>query len=81
MAWRNGYANPELTDKIEAAAFTQDRDQREAAYVEIQKLWQNEGPFEILYQFSGQVGLKASVKGFHLSALTETPLELVTIAP
>ncbi len=81
LAWRNGYANPGLTDKVEAAAFIQDRDQREAAYVEIQKLWQNEGPFEILYQFSGQVGLKASVKGFHLSALTETPLELVTIAP
>jgi peptide/nickel transport system substrate-binding protein len=79
LAWRNGYANPELTDMIEEAALIQDKDRREEMYIEIQKQWLEEGIFEILYQFSGQVGLSESVQNFKLSPLTETPLNMVTI--
>ena len=80
LAWRNAYANPELTDLVEEAQFVQDPETRKNMYVEIQKKWQEEGPFEILYQFSGQVGLRDAVKNFHLSPLTETRLEFVEIA-
>lgn len=79
LAWRNGYANPELTDMIEEAALVQDMDKRKEMYTEIQKIWLEEGIFEILYQFSGQVGLSEKVQNFQLSPLTETPLNMVTI--
>jgi len=79
LAWRNGYANPELTDMVEKAAFIQDREEREKLYVEIQKRWLEEGPFKILYQFAGHVGLSEKVKNFTLSPLTETPLNLLEI--
>jgi ABC-type transport system substrate-binding protein len=64
---------------IEEAALIQDKDRREEMYIEIQKQWLEEGIFEILYQFSGQVGLSESVQNFKLSPLTETPLNMVTI--
>ncbi len=79
LAWRNGYANPELTDMIEKAAITQDRDERKELYTEIQKRWLENGIFEILYQFSGQIGVSEKVQNFKLSPLTETPLNMVTI--
>jgi len=80
LAWRNAYANPEFTDMVEKAALIQDRGERERVYLELQKKWQQDGAFAMLYQYSGHVGLKDKVKNFHLSPLTETPLELVTIA-
>ncbi|MFQ6067383.1 MAG: ABC transporter substrate-binding protein [bacterium] len=79
LAWRNAYANPEFTDMVEKAAFIEDRDKREKVYLELQKKWQEDGPFAILYQYAGQLGLKDKIKGFHLNALTETRLEYVTI--
>ena len=79
LAWRNGYANPELTDIIEAAALEQDKDKRVEMYTEIQEMWLEEGIFEILYQFSGQIGVSEKVQNFKLSPLTETPLNMVTI--
>lgn len=79
LAWRNAYANPEFTDMVEKAAFIQDRNEREQVYLELQKKWQEDGPFTILYQYSGQVGLKDTIKNFQLNALTETALEYVTI--
>ncbi len=79
LAWRNGYANPELTDMIEEAQFIQDTEKRKQLYIDIQKKWLEEGPFEIFYQFSGQVGLKDSIKDFMLSPLTETPLPMVHV--
>ncbi|MFP3958572.1 MAG: ABC transporter substrate-binding protein [Spirochaetaceae bacterium] len=79
LAWRNAYANPELTDMIEAAALEQDKDAREEMYTEMQKMWLEEGIFEMLYQFSGQIGVSEKVRNFHLSPLTETPLNKVTI--
>jgi peptide/nickel transport system substrate-binding protein len=80
LAWRNGYANPELTDMVEEAALIQDRAKREDMYTEIQKRWLQHGPFEILYQFSGQIGLSEDIQNFKLSPLTETPLQQVTIS-
>jgi len=79
LAWRNAYANPELTDLVEEAQFVQDTEKRKEMYVEIQKEWQENGPFEILYQFSGQIGLRDTVKNFQLSPLTETRLEYVEL--
>lgn len=79
LAWRNAYANEELTDMVEKAQFIQDEAEREALYEDIQKMWQKESVFEILYQFSGQVGLRDAVKNFSLNPLTETHLDLVEI--
>jgi peptide/nickel transport system substrate-binding protein len=79
LAWRNAYVNPEFTDMVEKAALIKDRDERERVYIDLQKEWQQDGPFAILYQFSGHVGLNDKVKNFQLSALTETHLEDVTI--
>ncbi|MCF7935073.1 MAG: ABC transporter substrate-binding protein [Synergistales bacterium] len=79
LAWRNGYANPELTQMVEDAQFIQDTEKRAALYEEIQKKWLDEGVFEILYQFSGQIGLSDAVKNFHLNPLTETPLQIVEL--
>ena len=79
LAWRNAYTNPEFTDIVEKAAFIKDRAKRERTYLDLQKKWQQDGPFAILYQFSGHVGLNDRVKNFHLSPLTDTHLEDVTI--
>jgi len=79
LAWRNAYANPEFTDLVERAAFIEERGEREKVYLELQKKWQEDGPFAILYQYSGQLGLKDEIKDFQLNALTETHLEDVTI--
>ncbi|GAJ03168.1 unnamed protein product, partial [marine sediment metagenome] len=79
LAWRNGYANPEFTDMVEKAALIEDRGERERVYIDLQKKWQQDGVFAILYQYSGNVGQKDKIKNFHLSALTETRLEYVTI--
>jgi len=79
LAWRNAYANPEFTDMVERAALIEDRDERERVYIDLQKKWQQEGVFAMLYQFSGHVGLKDTIKNFQLNALTETRLEYVTI--
>jgi peptide/nickel transport system substrate-binding protein len=79
LAWRNAYANPEITDMVEKATFIKDLDQRKKLYFDIQKKWLEEGPFEILYQYAGQVGLNQKVKDFYLNSLTQSPLELVKI--
>jgi peptide/nickel transport system substrate-binding protein len=79
LAWRNGYANPEFTDMVEKAALIEDRGERERVYTELQKKWQQDGVFAILYQFTGNKGLKDKIKNFEVSALTETRLEYVTI--
>jgi len=79
LAWRNAYANPEFTDMVEKAALIEDRGERERVYLDLQKKWQQDGVFAILYQFSGHVGLKDKIKNFQLNALTETRLEYVTI--
>ncbi|MBW2031822.1 MAG: hypothetical protein JRJ31_22450 [Deltaproteobacteria bacterium] len=79
LAWRNAYANPEFTDMVEKAALIEDRAERERVYIELQKKWQQDSVFGILYQFSGNKGVKDKIKNFHVSALTETRLEYVDI--
>ncbi|NIO19356.1 MAG: hypothetical protein GTN76_01070, partial [Candidatus Aenigmarchaeota archaeon] len=63
---------------VEKGALIEDRGKREQLYLDLQKKWQQDGVFAILYQFSGNVGLNDKVKNFHLSPLTETHLEDVT---
>ena len=79
LAWRNAYANPEITDMVEKAAFIQDRDEREKVYIDLQKKWQSEGVFKALYQMSMQLGLSDRVANFILNELTQTPWELITL--
>jgi peptide/nickel transport system substrate-binding protein len=79
LAWRNAYANPDFADMVEKAALIKDRDERERMYIDLQKKWQQDSVFAMLYQFSGHVGLKDKIKNFQLNALTETRLEYVTI--
>jgi len=79
LAWRNAYANPEITDMVEKAAFIQDRDEREKVYIDLQKKWQSEGVFKILYQMSRQLGISDRVGNFILNELLQTPWELITL--
>jgi peptide/nickel transport system substrate-binding protein len=79
LAWRNAYANPELTDMVEEAAFIQDAEEREMVYIELQKRWQEESAFEALYQMSFQLGLSEKVGSFILNELTQTPWEMITL--
>lgn len=79
LAWRNAYANPEITDMVEDAAFIKDRAEREKAYIELQKKWQSESVFKPLYQVSMQLGLSDRVGNFILNELTQTPWELITL--
>jgi len=79
LAWRNAYANPEFTDMVEKAVLIQDRDKRKQLYIDLQKKWQEDGPFAMLYQYSGHVGLKNKIKNFGLTALTETSFADITI--
>jgi len=79
LAWRNAYASPEMTDMVEKAAFIQDRDEREKVYIELQKKWQSDGIFKILYQMTIQLGLNDRVGNFILNELTQTPWELITL--
>jgi peptide/nickel transport system substrate-binding protein len=79
LAWRNAYANPEMTDMVEKAAFIQDRDEREKVYIDLQKKWQSEGVFKILYQMGIQLGISDRVGNFILNELTQTPWELITL--
>jgi len=79
LAWRNAYANPEFTDIVEKAAFIEDRNEREQAYIELQKKWQEDGPFEILYQTGAQIGLNDKIQNFMLNELTQTPWQYITI--
>ena len=79
LAWRNAYANSEMTDMVEEAAFIQDREKREKVYIDLQKKWQSEGIFEPLYQMSIQLGLSDRVGNFILNELTQTPWELITL--
>jgi len=79
LAWRNAYANPEFTDMVEKAVLIQDLDKRKQLYIELQKKWQEDGPFAMLYQYSGHVGLKSKIKNFQLSALTETHFDSLTV--
>jgi len=79
LAWRNAYANPEMTDMVEKAGFIQDRDEREKVYLELQKKWQSDGIFKTLYQMTIQLGLNDRVGNFILNELTQTPWELITL--
>jgi len=79
LMWRNAYANPEFTDIVEKAAFIENIDEREQAYIELQKKWQEDGPFEILYQTGAQLGLNDGVQNFMLNELTQTPWQYITI--
>ena len=79
LAWRNAYANPEFTDMVEKAAYILDRGERKQVYLELQKKWQEDGPFAILYQLCDRIGIKNEIKNFQVSPLTETPLQDVTI--
>ena len=79
LAWRNAYANPGFADIVEKAALTKDREKRRQIYVDLQKKWQEDSVFKILYQFTAQIGLSDKVKEFKISALSETPLQYVTI--
>src|SRR5665648_198921 len=79
LAWRNAYANPELTDMVEKAAFIQDRGEREKVYIDLQKKWQSDSVFKIFYQTNNQLGLNDRVGNFIISEVYQTPWELITL--
>ncbi|GAF85682.1 unnamed protein product, partial [marine sediment metagenome] len=64
---------------VEKAAFIQDRDEREKVYVDLQKKWQSDGIFKILYQMTMQLGLNDRVGNFIMNELTQTPWKLITL--
>jgi len=77
--WRNAYANPEFADMVEKAAFIQDKGEREKIYIDLQKKWQSDSVFKILYQMASQLGLNDRVGNFIVNELVQTPWELITL--
>ena len=63
-AWRTSWFNPEITAMTEEAAKEQDLDKRLTLYLELQRKFQMEAPFTMMFQKTEQTALRNNVKGF-----------------
>ena len=64
LAWRISWFNPEINAMTENAAKERDLDKRKTLYLELQRKFQMEAPFTMMFQASDQVVLRKHVKGF-----------------
>ena len=64
LAWRTSWFNPEINAMTENAAKERDLDKRKTLYLEVQRKFQMEAPFTMMFQASDQVVLRKNVKGF-----------------
>ncbi|WP_153772052.1 ABC transporter substrate-binding protein [Labrenzia sp. CE80] len=68
LAWRNAWAAEGFTERTEAAVQESDTAKRAEMYVQLQKDFQKEAPFAIMFQKTEQNGLGASVEGYSMGA-------------
>ncbi len=68
LAWRNGWALPEMSKATKAAVQEPDKAKRAAMYQAIQREHQKRGPFAVMFQKIEQTGRRANVKGVNVGA-------------
>jgi len=64
LAWRNAWADEEITAMAAAARSELDLDKRAAMYEELQLKHQANSPFAVMFQQNEQVARRANVEGF-----------------
>ncbi|MGF1476697.1 MAG: ABC transporter substrate-binding protein [Geminicoccaceae bacterium] len=64
LAWRNAWADEEITSLAAQARSEGDPEKREALYQELQEKHQANSPFVVMFQQNEQVAMRASVEGF-----------------
>ncbi|WP_289034730.1 ABC transporter substrate-binding protein [uncultured Roseibium sp.] len=68
LAWRNAWAADGYTERTAAAAQETDTAKRAEMYVQLQKDFQKEAPFAIMFQKTEQNALRANVEGYSIGA-------------
>ncbi|MEJ8472910.1 ABC transporter substrate-binding protein [Roseibium algae] len=68
LAWRNAWPATGFTERTEAAVQESDTAKRAQMYVDMQKDFQKEAPFAIMFQKTEQNGLGADVEGYSMGA-------------
>jgi peptide/nickel transport system substrate-binding protein len=79
FAYWTRYNNPALNDKITAADLEQDPAKREAAYVEIQRMYLNDAPLVFIANLGATGAYRDNVKGFLIDGLSYYRFEDVTL--
>ncbi len=64
LAWRNAWADDEITEMTAAARSELDLERRKEIYEELQLLHQVRSPFAIMFQQNEQVASRSNVEGF-----------------
>lgn len=68
LAWRNAWAAEGYTERTAAAIVESDTETRRQMYVDLQKDFQKEAPFAIMFQMTEQNGLRDNVEGYSIGA-------------
>jgi peptide/nickel transport system substrate-binding protein len=68
LAWRNAWPAKGFTERTEAAVQESDTEKRKEMYIQLQKDFQKEAPFAIMFQKTEQNGLRAGVEGYSMGA-------------
>ncbi|MDP6351113.1 MAG: ABC transporter substrate-binding protein [Alphaproteobacteria bacterium] len=74
LAWRNGWAIPELTEMADAAVLERDPIRRAARYRVLQRRIQEDSPFVILFQEKALIAARDGVKGFSVGLMSDRTL-------
>ena len=72
LAWRNAWAIPELTKKVDAAVLERDPAKRKAMYEEMQADFRRNSPFVMLYQQTEVAAFRSDVEGLKLGPTSDT---------
>jgi len=79
FAYWTRYNNPELNDKITKADLEQDPAKREAAYVEIQRIYLNDAPLVFIANLGATAAWRNNVNGFLIDGLSYYRFEDVSL--
>ena len=68
LAWRNAWAAEGFTERTAEAIVESDTEKRRQMYVDLQKDFQKEAPFAIMFQMTEQNGLRENVDGYSIGS-------------
>lgn len=71
LAWQNAWADPAITAAARAALDEADTGRRTAAYLDLQRRVQQDGPYAILLQDASVAALRRGVSGLVLGTLSD----------
>nr|WP_319514083.1 ABC transporter substrate-binding protein [uncultured Cohaesibacter sp.] len=79
LAWRNAWDIPEYSERTLAAVVENDVEKRKQMYIDLQKDFQKDSPFGIMFQQTEQAALRSNVDNFSIGgAITTTSYWQVT---